>query len=357
MRDGMRILVTGGAGFIGSNAVARFKGEGHQVAVLDNLSRAGASVNADWLLREHGVAVERVNVAEAGAVEAAVARLSPEVVVHCAGQVAVTSSVADPRRDFEDNALGTLNVLEALRRRAPRAILLYTSTNKVYGGLEDLKVERRGERWTWPELAQGCPEDRPLDFHSPYGCSKGAADQYVRDYARIYGLRTVVFRQSCIYGYRQFGVEDQGWVAWFTIQSLKGAPVTIFGDGYQVRDVLFVEDLLDAYMAAVARIEVAQGSVYNLGGGPENALSLRELVHKLDGLSGRPLEVRHADWRPGDQRVFIADVRKARRELGWSPRVGVDLGLGKLHAWLARTPEALVRPPDPNRSPAPAPAR
>lgn len=334
----MRVLVTGGAGFIGSNAVARFCGLGHVVSAVDNFSRVGARANAAWLKDAHGVEVLSLNVAEAAAVNAAVTRIGPEVVLHCAGQVAVTSSVTDPRRDFEDNALGTLNVLEAVRLHAPRAILLYTSTNKVYGGLEDLRVERQGERWAWPDLPEGCPEDRPLDFHSPYGCSKGAADQYVRDYARIYGLRTVVFRQSCIYGYRQFGVEDQGWVAWFTIRSLKDGPVTIFGDGYQVRDVLFIDDLLDAYVAAVARVDAVAGNIYNLGGGPGNALSLRELVRKLDLLNDRPLKVGFADWRPGDQRVFVADIRKARRELGWEPRIGVDEGLRRLHLWVSQTP-------------------
>ncbi len=352
----MRVLVTGGAGFIGSNAVARFRSEGHATFALDNFSRVGARANAAWLKEAHGVEVESLNVADAAAVEAAVQRLEPEVVLHCAGQVAVTSSVANPRRDFEDNALGTLNVLEAVRLHAPRAILLYTSTNKVYGGLEDLRVERRGERWEWPDLPQGCPEDRPIDFHSPYGCSKGAADQYVRDYARIYGLRTVVFRQSCIYGYRQFGVEDQGWVAWFTIRSLKDGPVTIFGDGYQVRDVLFIDDLIDAYVAALARVEAAAGNIYNLGGGPSNALSLRELVKKLERLNGRPMQVGFADWRPGDQRVFIADIRKARRELGWEPRVGVDEGLERLHLWVSQTPVvAAATEPQPKLAPRPGP--
>jgi CDP-paratose 2-epimerase len=334
----VRVLVTGGAGFIGSNAVARFCELGHVVSAVDNFSRVGTRANAAWLKDAHGVTVLSLNVADAAAVNAAVTRLAPEVVLHCAGQVAVTLSVTDPRRDFEDNALGTLNVLEAVRLHAPRAIVLYTSTNKVYGGLEDLRVERQGERWGWPDLPEGCPEDRPIDFHSPYGCSKGAADQYVRDYARIYGLRTVVFRQSCIYGYRQFGVEDQGWVAWFTIRSLKGGPVTIFGDGYQVRDVLFIDDLLDAYVAAVARVDAVAGKIYNLGGGPLNALSLRELVHKLDLLNGRPLEVGFADWRPGDQRVFVADIRRARRELGWEPRIGVDEGLKRLHRWVSQAP-------------------
>ena len=330
----MRILVTGGAGFIGSNACARFSGAGHEVLSLDNLSRVGSERNATWVRETHAVANENVDVRDAAAVEALVARFAPEVVIHCAGQVAVTTSVVDPRRDFEENSLGTFNVLEAVRCKAPRAIFVFASTNKVYGGMEDVHLELSGQRWRYVDLPRGASEERPLDFHSPYGCSKGAADQYVRDYARIYGLRTVVLRQSCIYGYRQFGVEDQGWVAWFTIRSLKREPVTIFGDGCQVRDVLFIDDLLDAYAAAIDKIDVAAGRVYNVGGGAANALSLRELVGKLDALNGHPLQVADGDWRPGDQRVFIADVGKMERELGWAPKVGVDQGVSRLHAWV-----------------------
>jgi CDP-paratose 2-epimerase len=339
----VRYLVTGGAGFIGSNAAARYASEGHEVLVFDNLSRAGSRHNATWLEERHSVKTERGSVSDFEAVRDVVVRFAPDVVLHCAGQVAVTSSVQDPRRDFEDNALGTFNLLEALRLLAPRAILLFGSTNKVYGGLEDLRVERALDRWTWPELPEGCPEERPLDFHSPYGCSKGAADQYVRDYARIYGLRTVVFRQSCIYGYRQFGVEDQGWVAWFTIRSVQGAPVTIYGDGYQVRDVLFVDDLLDAYAAAVQRIDQVAGRVYNVGGGPQNTMSLRELVADLDALNGRRLDVAFADWRPGDQRVFVCDLSRARHELGWAPRVHRREGVKRLHQWVSDNLGAMPR--------------
>ena len=339
----MRYLVTGGAGFIGSNAAARFASEGHEVLAFDNLSRAGSRRNAAWLFERHSVTTECGSVSDFAAVRDVVSRFAPDVVLHCAGQVAVTSSVQDPRHDFEANALGTFNLLEALRLFAPRAILLFGSTNKVYGGLEDVRVECLDDRWTWPDLPQGCSEDRPLDFHSPYGCSKGAADQYVRDYARIFGLRTVVFRQSCIYGYRQFGVEDQGWVAWFTIRSVQKAPVTIYGDGRQVRDVLFVDDLLDAYAAAVARIDVSTGRVYNVGGGPQNTFSLRELVAELQALNGRPLEVAFSDWRPGDQRVFVCDLTRARLELGWEPRVCGREGVKRLHQWVSENLDSLPR--------------
>jgi CDP-paratose 2-epimerase len=255
------------------------------------------------------------------------------VVLHLAAQVAVTTSVLEPRHDFEVNALGTFNLLESVRRLAPDAVLLYASTNKVYGGLESEGVEEHGRRYRFRRVA-GIPETQPLDFHSPYGCSKGAADQYVRDYARIYQLRTVCFRQSCIYGYRQFGVEDQGWVAWFTIAAVTGQPVTIYGDGKQVRDLLFVDDLVDAYDAAVARAEAVRGGVFNLGGGPEHTLSLLELVDMLEHLTGRPLHPRFADWRPGDQPVFVADISRARSALGWQPQVDVRTGLQRLYSWV-----------------------
>ncbi|HVR61052.1 MAG TPA: FAD-dependent oxidoreductase [Polyangia bacterium] len=330
----MRIVINGGAGFIGCNAAAHFKRAHHDVTVVDNLSRVGSDANARWLTETLNIPVTRLDLREAEPIEAVIARLEPDVVLHCAGQVAVTTSVTDPRRDFEDNALGTLNMLEAVRRRAPGAIVIYTSTNKVYGGMEDVGVVLRDGRYQYADLARGCDERRPLDFHSPYGCSKGAADQYVRDYARIYGLRTVVFRQSCIYGYRQFGVEDQGWVAWFTIRAAFGAPVTIFGDGRQVRDVLFIDDLVNAFEAAIAHIDVSAGRIYNIGGGPGNQLSLLELVDRLDALTGRKLAVSFADWRPGDQRVFVCDIGKAKAELGWAPRVGSHEGVERLYRWV-----------------------
>jgi len=330
----LRILITGGAGFIGCNAAARFGRAGHEVTVVDNLSRVGSDANARWLTDELSIPSTRLDLRQAEPIDAVVARLKPDLVLHCAGQVAVTTSVTNPRRDFEDNALGTLNVLEAVRQRAPGAIVLYTSTNKVYGGMEDVGVVLRDGRYQYADLPRGCDERRPLDFHSPYGCSKGAADQYVRDYGRIYGLRTVVFRQSCIYGYRQFGVEDQGWVAWFTIRAAFGAPVTIFGDGRQVRDVLFIDDLVDAFQAAVDRIDVSAGRIYNIGGGPQNQLSLLELVARLEALTGRGLSVSFADWRPGDQKVFVCDIAKAKAELGWAPRVGAHDGVEQLYRWI-----------------------
>jgi CDP-paratose 2-epimerase len=331
----VKYLVTGGAGFIGCNAAQRWMRQGHEVVVLDDLSRRGADRNLSWLETQGRFVFERIDIRDARALEAAVQRhRDTDVVLHLAAQVAVTTSVTEPRHDFEVNALGTFNLLEAVRRHTPLAAFLYASTNKVYGGLEHVGVVLRDGRHAFADRPEGIGEDTPLDFHSPYGCSKGAADQYVRDYARIYGLRTVSFRQSCIYGWRQFGVEDQGWVAWFTIAAVTGQPVTIYGDGRQVRDLLFVDDLCDAYDAAVARIDRVGGQIFNLGGGPRNTLSLLELVAELERLTGRPLHPAFADWRPGDQPVFVADVRRAAEALDWQPRVGVHEGVQRLHGWV-----------------------
>ena len=332
----MKYLVTGGAGFIGCNAAKRWLDAGHTVVVLDDLSRRGADANLAWLRQQGGeLLFERVDIRDAAALDAALARHHDvKVVVHLAAQVAVTTSVAQPRHDFEVNALGTFNLLESVRHHAPETAFLYASTNKVYGGLEDEGVEEHRGRYRFRNRPSGIPESKGLDFHSPYGCSKGAADQYVRDYARIYGLRTVCVRQSCIYGYRQFGVEDQGWVAWFTIAAVTGQPVSIYGDGKQVRDLLFIDDLCDAYDTVLMRADALRGAVFNLGGGPEHTLSLLELVGMLEQLTGRPLHPRFADWRPGDQPVFVADITRARETLGWQPRVDVRTGVQRLYAWV-----------------------
>ena len=257
------------------------------------------------------------------------------VIYHLAAQTAVTTSVREPRADFEANALGTFNALEAARDATDNATFIYASTNKVYGGLEDMGTREGQTRYEFVDAPEGIDEERPLDLHSPYGCSKGAGDQYVRDYHRIYGLPTVVMRQSCIYGRRQFGVEDQGWVAWFAIAALLGKPITIYGNGKQVRDVLWVDDLLDAYDAATSRIERAAGRIYNVGGGPEYALSVwAEFRPLLEEGLGRKISVAYADWRPGDQPIFISDVRRARRELGWQPKTGVAEGIRRLIDWI-----------------------
>lgn len=336
----MRALITGGAGFIGSNLADRLLARGDEVTIYDNLTRPGAIANLRWLEESHGKRLRFIygDVRDMDRLWRAVR--GAQVIYHLASQVAVTTSVADPRTDFEVNALGTFNALEAARLLDEDPVFLYSSTNKVYGAMEDVGIVEQATRYAYADLPGGVPETQPLDFHSPYGCSKGAADQYVRDYARIYGLRTVVFRQSCIYGPRQFGVEDQGWVAWFTIAAALGRPVTVYGDGKQVRDLLYVEDLLDAYDAAVANIDVARGRVYNLGGGPANTVSVWfELGQILRELAGRDLQVEFGPWRPGDQRVFISDTSLAGRELGWRPKVSVPDGVGRLYSWIERNRE------------------
>ncbi len=332
----MKWVITGGAGFIGCHAAARFLGAGHRVVVVDNLSRRGADANLAWL-RDRGLTdFVKADVRDAGAMSGLLARhADADAVLHLAAQVAVTTSVADPRSDFEVNALGTFNVLEAVRVAASgRPAVLYSSTNKVYGDLRHVRVVERDGRYAYESLPDGVDESEPLDFHSPYGCSKGAGDQYVRDYARIYGMKTVVFRQSCIFGTRQFGIEDQGWVAWFCVAVTTGQPFTIFGDGKQIRDALWVDDLVDAYARALERIDAVSGEAFNIGGGPANTLSLRELVARLSREVGRDLDPPQADWRPGDQRVFVADVRKAGRLLGWRPTVSTAEGVDRLIGWV-----------------------
>lgn len=331
-----RILVTGGAGFIGCNLVARLLTEGHQVTVFDNLSRRGVDANIAWLRETFGPDGFRLAVGSTTDFAALCqAAEGVERIYHLAGQVAVTTSVKEPRPDFEANALGTFNALEAARLVGNDPIFLYSSTNKVYGGMEEVTIVEEPTRYRYADLPYGVAETQPLDFHSPYGCSKGAGDQYVRDYARIYGLRTVVMRMSCIYGYRQFGIEDQGWVAWFIIAAARGLPITIYGNGKQVRDVLFIEDLLDAYDAAVRHIATARGQVYNIGGGQQNTMSIwAEFGPQIERLLGRPIPVSYASWRPGDQPIYVSDIRKAGRDLGWQPRVAVEAGVERLYRWV-----------------------
>jgi CDP-paratose 2-epimerase len=336
-------LITGGAGFIGSNYVHRLLERGEKVTIYDNLSRAGAPKNMTWLQETFGENSSRLIVGDvADAAHLAEAAKDADVIVHLAGQVAVTTSVTNPREDFEANAVGTFNTLEAARASERDPVFVYASTNKVYGGMENVALTEEPTRWRYADLEHGCPETQPLDFHSPYGCSKGAGDQYVRDYARIYDLRSVVFRQSCIYGPRQFGIEDQGWVAWFVIAAVTGNAITIYGDGKQVRDILHVNDLLDAYDAAIANIDVAAGQVYNIGGGAQNVMSVwAEFEPILEKLLGKKIPVGRGDWRPGDQKVFYADVRKAERELGWKPKIGVEQGVERLVQWVKENSDLL----------------
>ena len=329
-------LITGGAGFIGSNYVQRLLERSEQVTIYDNLSRPGAALNLKWLSQGHSDGAFELIVGDVRdvALLTATAR-SADVIVHLAGQVAVTTSVTHPREDFECNALGTFNVLEAARLSGRNPNILYASTNKVYGGMEEVRVLEKDTRYEYADYPLGMPESINLDFHSPYGCSKGAGDQYVRDYYRIYSLPTVVFRQSCIYGPRQFGIEDQGWLAWFIIAAITQRPITIYGNGKQVRDVLHVDDLLDIYDLAVAKIETTAGQVYNIGGGAQNTISVwKEFSPKLERLLGRQIPVSWSVWRPGDQPVYISDIRKAEKQLGWKPKINVDEGLQRLYQWV-----------------------
>lgn len=328
------LLITGGAGFIGANASAFFSEKGWHVTVLDNLSRPGSAENLRWLQSRYAVGFSRTDVRDAAGIEACIKGSDPEAVLHLAGQVAVTTSVENPRADFEVNALGTLNVLEAIRAAAPKTFFVNASTNKVYGRMEDLGIVERDGRYAYESMPNGVPETRPLDFHSPYGCSKGVADQYTVDYARIYGLNTVSLRQSCIYGPHQMGIEDQGWVAWFIIATLSGRPITIFGDGKQVRDVLHVQDLMECYEAAIRARERISGQVFNIGGGPDNTLSLLELLGLIERSTGREPEVRWDGWRPGDQPVFVCDLSKAQEMLGWRPRIDPPTGIKELIDWV-----------------------
>jgi CDP-paratose 2-epimerase len=342
----MRYIITGGAGFIGSNTANHLLSQGHHVAILDNLSRPGSEKNLIWLREKYSeISFDKVDVRNYTEFEKALRQhQDTEVILHFAAQVAVTTSVTDPRQDFEINALGTMNVLEAIRQLKLDPIFIYTSTNKVYGEMENIRIGQANNRYTYIDLPEGIPEDMPLNFHSPYGCSKGAADQYVRDYYRIFGLRSVVFRQSCIYGPRQFGVEDQGWVAWFIIAAVLGWPITIYGDGCQVRDLLYVEDLIHAYERAIERIDVAQGQIYNIGGGAKNTLSVwSEFEPILSGLIGHPILVRYLDWRPGDQKIYISDISKAKHDLGWEPKISVGEGLKLLYQWVYNNQELFNR--------------
>ncbi|HEX2095213.1 MAG TPA: GDP-mannose 4,6-dehydratase [Longimicrobiaceae bacterium] len=334
MREREYTLITGGAGFVGCNLADALLSDGEPVVVADNLSRTGVQHNARWLKEKHGdwVRLERTDVRDAERMRVLVA--GARRVYHLAAQVAVTTSLEDPVLDLQTNILGTFNVLEAARSMLNPPPILFTSTNKVYGGMEEVATELHGTAYRYADGRRGIDEAAPLDFHSPYGCSKGAADQYVRDYARIFGLPTVVFRMSCVYGTRQFGTEDQGWVAHFARSILGGEPITVYGDGFQVRDILWIEDLVRAIRAAMERIDAVSGEVFNLGGGAENAVSVRGVIERLCEITGREVPVVMADWRPGDQRVYVSDTTKAERTLEWTRTVGWEEGLERLVEWL-----------------------
>ena len=340
------VLVTGGAGFIGSNLVSRLLSERDvRVRIFDNLSRAGVEHNLAWLRSLEGadrLEVIRGDVRNYDQVLRATEGVTE--IYHLAAQVAVTTSVDDPRTDFEINAGGTLHVLEAARHSAKRPMVLFTSTNKVYGALETVGVEADGTRYRAVDPAfRGVSEAMPLDFHSPYGCSKGAADQYVRDYARIYDLPTVVFRMSCICGPRQFGNEDQGWVAHFLYSILAKQGLNIYGDGLQVRDVLHVHDLLDAMSAVRSNLRTTSGGVYNVGGGMERSLSVMEMVQAIEGQTGEHCDYEYSAMRPGDQPLYISDFARLTQDTGWKPRRSVDQTLADIHRFWQENRDVIQR--------------
>jgi CDP-paratose 2-epimerase len=334
------VVITGGAGFIGTNLAHRLLSAKRRVIVFDDLSRPGVAQNLEWLRETHGNSVQHVrgDVRDFKAVRKVLEHASQ--LFHFAAQVAVTTSLSDPIEDFEINARGTLNVLEALRSLSSPPPLVFTSTNKVYGDLKDVKLCSRAGRYEPEDEAirrHGFGESRALHFHSPYGCSKGAACQYVQDYARTFGLPTVVFRMSCIYGPHQFGTEDQGWVAHFLIRALDQLPITIYGDGHQVRDILFVEDLVNAFLLAQEHMGEIAGQVFNIGGGPSNTVSLLELVDIINTLHGTKPQVRLDEWRAADQQYYVSDTRKFSAATGWTPRVGVAEGVRRLYEWLCES--------------------
>jgi CDP-paratose 2-epimerase len=344
--DPRPVLITGGAGFIGTNLADRLLCDGRRVRIYDSLARAGAELNLRWLRAKHGFRVDFQYGDVRSAADLCRALADVGTVFHLAAQVAVTTSLSEPRADFEVNAAGTINLLEAVRRRAPEVRLLFTSTNKVYGALDDLALVAADKRYRPQADLAGIDETRPLSFHSPYGCSKGAADQYVLDYARSYGLLAAVFRMSCIYGPHQHGTEDQGWVAHFLIRALQGLPITIYGDGRQVRDLLAVEDLVEAFLHAESALPAIAGEAFNLGGGAANTTSLIELIETIACRCGYEPRIAFAGWRPGDQRWYVSDTGKFAQATGWRPRIGVAEGIARLHAWLAADGET-VRTPGP----------
>lgn len=334
------ILITGGAGFIGTNLAHRLLNEGNRVIIYDNLSRAGSERNLKWLIETHGkeLEVRIADVRDNGALSKAVKGV--DQVFHFAAQVAVTKSLTNPLEDFEINLRGTLNLLELLREMPNPPSLLYTSTNKVFGNLNDIPLKANSTRYEPIDsqlLKRGVGSSQSLDFYSPYGCSKGGADQYVIDYSRSFGIKATVFRMSCIYGPHQFGTEDQGWVAHFLISALSNDVITIYGDGLQVRDVLFVEDLIDAMILAQEKIELTSKNAYSIGGGISRTLSLLELIDLIATLQNKKPSTRFADWRTGDQKYYVSDISEFNAVCGWEPKVGIREGVETLYKWIIQS--------------------
>jgi CDP-paratose 2-epimerase len=344
----MKILITGGCGFLGSNLAGDALSKGDELMVFDNLSRYGSRENLSWIQEQGKCKFELGDIQNQNAIGSAVKTFKPDVIFHLAGQVAMTTSIENPRLDFEINALGTLNLLEAVRTYSPEAIVTYSSTNKVYGDLEQYNFRETKTRWECTDYPDGFDESVPLDFHSPYGCSKGSADQYMLDYARIFRLRTVVFRHSSMYGGRQFSTVDQGWVGWFCKQALRiqtgeiPSFLEVSGSGKQVRDLLHAEDMMRLYRSAIKHIDQIKGQVFNIGGGMKNSLSLLELFNLLHELLGVNFSINKLPARPSDQRVFVANISKAFQFLEWLPEVDAKKGVTKMLSWVKETKEKEV---------------
>jgi len=340
-----KIAITGGAGFVGSHIAEFYAKKGAEVTVIDNLSRAELLGKSDeafdynwkYLKKFKSVRLVKRDIRKTSGLEELIE--DADAIVHAAAQTAVTTSLTDPKTDFEVNALGTFNILEAARRSGNNPSFIYCSTNKVYGeNVNRIRVDEGGTRYVFErKFGKGVLESFPIDLceHTPYGCSKLAGDIYTQEYGRLYGLKTAVFRLSCVYGTRQFGVEDQGWVAWFTIATITGRPITIYGDGKQVRDVLYISDLVDAFDAFLKRSKTLTGEVLNIGGGPKNTLSLIELIGLLEKLTGKRSKIRYSEWRPSDQKVYVSDISKAEEKLKWSPKISLTDGLQKLVKWVS----------------------
>lgn len=339
----MKYLVTGGCGFLGSNISAQVLNQGEELIILDNLYRLGSNRNLHWLKSQGDFQFTHADIRNYNDVEQIVKETKPEVIFHLAGQVAMTTSIANPRLDFEVNTLGTFNLLEAVRNFSPESAIIYSSTNKVYGDLEKVQYQEFEKRYICPEYPKGFDESLPLDFHSPYGCSKGSAEQYIQDYTRIFGLQAVVFRHSSIYGGRQFSNYDQGWIGWFCQKALERKlnsdvkPFTISGNGKQVRDVLYASDAVACYFQAVKKIKQIKGLVFNIGGGVENSLSLLELFSLLEELTETSLKWEQLSWRASDQKVFIANIEQAQQILQWQPQVSFREGVKKTLSWINNT--------------------
>lgn len=339
----MKLLITGGCGFLGSNLASDALLRGDELVVFDNLYRNGSRENLPWLQAQGKFTFEHGDIRNQNDITRVIQSFKPDAIFHLAGQVAMTTSIANPRMDFEVNVMGTHNLLEAVRLHAPDAIVVYSSTNKVYGDLEQYTYSETETRYQCNERPNGFDEQTQLDFHSPYGCSKGAADQYMLDYARIFGLKTVVFRHSSMYGGRQFASYDQGWIGWFcqkAVEASKGIlkePFTISGNGKQVRDVLHADDMKRLYLAALTNIDQAKGQAFNIGGGIENSLSLLELFTLLERIANTKLNYTKLPVRESDQRVFVADLAKAKQLLNWQPMVSAQDGVARMVEWVSQT--------------------